>query len=669
MQVKESCHTSLISSQPRPLSMAATSTSAPEFRLLLHGQDGAIPYLTPELMRLVFGPDGDNGWQWRREHIVLGVAAKDTAVKAVYRDASSTPSKKKRKKEARDSGGGTESRPGKRARSEAAGALATAAAVEATAAKPVDGKGQCKQQSNGSGSSNAKKPSGYTFLAPSDAAKMCAATAVSSLGDADTGEQRERLDAAGNSFLHTHLRIPPYIPTIIVPMFSLDVSADDRTHSNKNAEARNKHAPKKQQHPSRHKAKAPPKNGAVVPSSTKNTMPVDTPHGWQRLTPERYWDAVVALTRPTSPASCAGTSSCLGAVGLFDRRGFPREPPDPRSEARHADADEDARGGDAVAPEMPGSNGQASLRRLVQRTDDWSRRVRLERERSADGERRNVEFWTPVHLASSFLTSRTEATHKACDPVACVSSHVIPDGAASNEGTDVGRMDGAMPSHVAIVDWDAIGHDRERRRRALTRLVAAARPAPSPPSRQARSLVLAVGDLFSVLDAALCGVSIIGTDLVRRWSLEGVALCLDLEPDNSDAKDGAPGAGASSGGLLDVTDERYARDWRPLLPGCTCLACRPRRTIAFHPSFFDDGSRARTVPSFTRAYVHHLIKSREMLAQCLLFAHNLHQMLLLFRRLSEAAAADREDREKSGDGARGEGYLPALCRRVEAILG
>jgi len=42
---------------------------------------------------------------------------------------------------------------------------------------------------------------------------------------------------------------------------------------------------------------------------------------------------------------------------------------------------------------------------------------------------------------------------------------------------------------------------------------------------------------------------------------------------------------------------------------CTCVTCRQR---------------------YTRAYLHHLLRSKEMLAEILLYHHNHHQLQLLF---------------------------------------
>mmetsp|Transcript_4318 Transcript_4318/g.6981 ORF Transcript_4318/g.6981 Transcript_4318/m.6981 type:complete len:83 (-) Transcript_4318:288-536(-) len=48
----------------------------------------------------------------------------------------------------------------------------------------------------------------------------------------------------------------------------------------------------------------------------------------------------------------------------------------------------------------------------------------------------------------------------------------------------------------------------------------------------------------------------------------------------------------------------YQRDISPLVVGCRCHACRHH----------------------TRAYIHHLLLSKEMLAEVLLYHHNMHQI-------------------------------------------
>lgn len=65
---------------------------------------------------------------------------------------------------------------------------------------------------------------------------------------------------------------------------------------------------------------------------------------------------------------------------------------------------------------------------------------------------------------------------------------------------------------------------------------------------------------------------------------------------------------------MDMNDRRYFDDFRPLLADCTCYCCA----------------------KYTRAYVHHLLVTKEMLGGVLLTMHNLHHWLTWF-----AAVRDR----------------------------
>lgn len=62
---------------------------------------------------------------------------------------------------------------------------------------------------------------------------------------------------------------------------------------------------------------------------------------------------------------------------------------------------------------------------------------------------------------------------------------------------------------------------------------------------------------------------------------------------------------------LDLWDEKYFEDFTPLTEGCSCHACK----------------------NYARSYVHHLLKSHEMLAGVLLMMHNLHQYYLWLEHL------------------------------------
>ena len=95
-----------------------------------------------------------------------------------------------------------------------------------------------------------------------------------------------------------------------------------------------------------------------------------------------------------------------------------------------------------------------------------------------------------------------------------------------------------------------------------------------------------------------------------------------------------------------LREDRYARDSLPILVGCKCVVCRPREktTSGNHHNTSNNsgggGDPIKKVPSSPCAYIHHLFKAKEMQAETLLFVHNLHQVLLLFRQLDEAALLD-----------------------------
>lgn len=67
-------------------------------------------------------------------------------------------------------------------------------------------------------------------------------------------------------------------------------------------------------------------------------------------------------------------------------------------------------------------------------------------------------------------------------------------------------------------------------------------------------------------------------------------------------------------GKIHITNEEFEKDMRPLDEGCTCYACR----------------------HFTRAYIRHLHKSREMTGPMLSSIHNVHFIVNLVKKMREA---------------------------------
>jgi queuine tRNA-ribosyltransferase len=86
-------------------------------------------------------------------------------------------------------------------------------------------------------------------------------------------------------------------------------------------------------------------------------------------------------------------------------------------------------------------------------------------------------------------------------------------------------------------------------------------------------------------------------------------------------RSGRTGQAFTPEGPLNLRNARFAEDADPIEPGCPCPACT----------------------TFERAYVHHLVKSGEILGAMLMTQHNLWFYQRLMQRLREAIAEQRFD--------------------------
>ena len=131
--------------------------------------------------------------------------------------------------------------------------------------------------------------------------------------------------------------------------------------------------------------------------------------------------------------------------------------------------------------------------------------------------------------------------------------------------------------------------------------------------------VLATKNLKQILDSTKYGCSMFGSDLPALWARSGKALALSLNPEDGDSEKLC----VDSDGCIDLANTDYAFDESPLLSGCRSFASK-------------DGQ-------YTRSYVHHLIKANELLADILLFGHNLYQLLSLCREITRARQNGTQD--------------------------
>ena len=103
------------------------------------------------------------------------------------------------------------------------------------------------------------------------------------------------------------------------------------------------------------------------------------------------------------------------------------------------------------------------------------------------------------------------------------------------------------------------------------------------------------------------------TTLVR-----GVACGIDMYDCVLPTRTARMGSGFSSQGRINLRNAKFAHDAGPLDAECTCPVC---------------------TGGYTRAYLHHLVRQKEMAASILLSMHNIYFLLDLMRRAREAIIA------------------------------
>ena len=105
------------------------------------------------------------------------------------------------------------------------------------------------------------------------------------------------------------------------------------------------------------------------------------------------------------------------------------------------------------------------------------------------------------------------------------------------------------------------------------------------------------------------------TTLVR-----GVAYGIDMYDCVLPTRTARMGSAFSHEGRVNLRNASHARDAGPLDPLCTCPVC---------------------TGGYTRAYLHHLVRQKEMAASILLSMHNIHFLLDLMRQAREAIIEGR----------------------------
>jgi Queuine tRNA-ribosyltransferase len=276
------------------------------------------------------------------------------------------------------------------------------------------------------------------------------------------------------------------------------------------------------------------------------------------------------------------------------------------------------------------------------------------------------------------------------------------DDESKNSTTSAAKTIAAAPSKaggVALIGWS---HLNSQNQAAVMERLLLLLPYPRPLHKIDDVAVLSTNSLHQILQAIRLGINVLGCNLPTKWALHKMAFIVDIaswrqrqqqqqldsspsatttttttaaaanttgepvpkqprleNPDNNSNRpdeheqqqlpaqlnqDGcvelvAPmhpnenddninnnnnsDSGINNNNKHDDITQRHAwfRDDRPMLPGCTCHACQ----------------------THSRAYIYHLVCAKELLAEVLLFIHNLHHLLVLIRECNHAIALVEDD--------------------------
>lgn len=100
--------------------------------------------------------------------------------------------------------------------------------------------------------------------------------------------------------------------------------------------------------------------------------------------------------------------------------------------------------------------------------------------------------------------------------------------------------------------------------------------------------------------------------------VNGVAAGIDMFDCVLPTRTARTGTAFSNEGRINLKNARFRDDERPLDEGCGCPAC---------------------AGGFSRAYIHHMVRQKEMLASILISEHNIYYLLDLMRRARESIIA------------------------------
>ena len=128
---------------------------------------------------------------------------------------------------------------------------------------------------------------------------------------------------------------------------------------------------------------------------------------------------------------------------------------------------------------------------------------------------------------------------------------------------------------------------------------------PLLPDEKPRHL-LGIGELQDIIEGVARGIDLFDCAAPTRWARNGALIVSRAQATNAEQR-------------INISNARFAMDRAPIDPGCDCYACQ----------------------HFTRAYLHHLHRARELSYYRLASIHNLRMMTRFMSHLRAAIAEGR----------------------------
>jgi queuine tRNA-ribosyltransferase len=177
---------------------------------------------------------------------------------------------------------------------------------------------------------------------------------------------------------------------------------------------------------------------------------------------------------------------------------------------------------------------------------------------------------------------------------------IVQGGTYSDLRQESAKFVAAQELDFLAIGGVAVGETKEEMRQALTDVM------PHLPEAKSKHL-LGVGEVDDIFDIIEQGIDTFDCVIPTRFGRYGVVFA------------GKPDSDLEKKFRLDLTRTAYAGSSDPMVNGCACKVCT----------------------TYTKGYVHHLLKANEILAYRLASYHNVYFLVNLVKEIREAILEDR----------------------------